>query len=97
MRAVGAAGKADGDGQRLAAWQSMVSGGSAAVLGPTVTNPFDVIKVPPPRTLCARTHARTPARSWYSLREDELSTAAPTPRPAKVTSPLTDTALSWNI
>mmetsp|Transcript_14801 Transcript_14801/g.44715 ORF Transcript_14801/g.44715 Transcript_14801/m.44715 type:complete len:315 (+) Transcript_14801:85-1029(+) len=37
-------GKTDGDGKRLAAWQSMVSGGSAAILGPTVTNPFDVIK-----------------------------------------------------
>lgn len=62
MRAVGAAGKADGDGQRLAAWQSMVSGGSAAVLGPTVTNPFDVIKVPPPPN-SVRAHARTHART----------------------------------
>jgi len=39
------AGKHDGDGKQLAAWQSMVSGGSAAILGPTMTNPFDVIKV----------------------------------------------------
>ncbi len=38
-------GKHDGDGKQLAAWQSMVSGFSAACLGPTVTNPFDVIKV----------------------------------------------------
>jgi len=37
-------GKHDGDGKQLAAWQSMVSGFSAACLGPTVTNPFDVIK-----------------------------------------------------
>lgn len=39
------AGKHDGDGKQLAAWQSMVSGGAAAILGPTVTNPFDVVKV----------------------------------------------------
>ena len=36
--------KHDGDGKQLAAWQSMVSGFTAACLGPTVTNPFDVIK-----------------------------------------------------
>lgn len=38
-------GKHDGDGKQLAAWQSMASGGAAAILGPTVTNPFDVVKV----------------------------------------------------
>lgn len=37
-------GKSEGDTMRLAAWQSMISGGTAAILGPTVTNPFDVIK-----------------------------------------------------
>ena len=50
-RACLSAGKSDGDGKRLAAWQSMVSGGSAAILGPTVTNPFDVIKAHPPPPL----------------------------------------------
>lgn len=37
-------GKHDGDGKQLQAWQSMASGFSAALLGPTVTNPFDVVK-----------------------------------------------------
>ena len=37
--------KHDGDVKQLAAWQSMVSGFTAACLGPIVTNPFDVIKV----------------------------------------------------
>ena len=48
-------GKHDGDGKQLQAWQSMISGFSAAILGPTVTNPFDVIKVRPlvkPLALC---------------------------------------------
>lgn len=47
----GCAGKLDGDSVQLAAWQSMISGGTAAILGPTVTNPFDVIKVPPSSVL----------------------------------------------
>lgn len=50
------AGKHDGDGKQLAAWQSMVSGGSAAILGPTMTNPFDVIKV--------RMHLYTWTAAW---------------------------------
>lgn len=37
-------GKQEGDGQRLDAWKSTVSGGVAAMLGPTMTNPFDVVK-----------------------------------------------------
>ena len=36
--------KHDGDGTVLAPWQSMVSGFTAAVLGPTATGPFDVVK-----------------------------------------------------
>lgn len=46
------AGKHDGDGKQLAAWQSMVSGGAAAILGPTVTNPFDVVKVGAAQLTC---------------------------------------------
>lgn len=37
-------GKHEGDGRQLQAWQSTVSGFAAACLGPTVTNPFDVVK-----------------------------------------------------
>ncbi len=37
-------GKHEGDGRTLLPWQSTVSGFMAACLGPTVTNPFDVIK-----------------------------------------------------
>ena len=37
-------GKHEGDGRVLLPWQSMVSGFSAAFLGPLVTNPFDVAK-----------------------------------------------------
>ena len=36
--------KHEGDGQKLSAAQSTVSGFMAAMLGPTVTNPFDVVK-----------------------------------------------------
>ena len=38
-------GKHDGDGKQLTPMQSMLSGGSAAFLGPIATGPFDVIKV----------------------------------------------------
>ena len=38
-------GKHEGDGRTLHPWQSMVSGFSAACLGPVATGPFDVIKV----------------------------------------------------
>ena len=38
-------GKHEGDGKQLTPGQSMASGFSAACLGPTVTNPFDVVKV----------------------------------------------------
>lgn len=38
-------GKEEGDGRVLAPWQSMLSGFSAACLGPVATGPFDVIKV----------------------------------------------------
>ena len=41
-------GKEEGDGRTLVPWQSMVSGFSAACLGPIATGPFDVIKVRPP-------------------------------------------------
>ena len=41
-------GKEEGDGRTLAPWQSMVSGFSAACLGPVATGPFDVIKVQRP-------------------------------------------------
>jgi solute carrier family 25 citrate transporter 1 len=37
-------GKHEGDGKRLEAWQSTISGFMAACLGPTATNPFDVVK-----------------------------------------------------
>eukprot|EP00879_Flechtneria_rotunda_P020851 GHRR01021952.1.p1 GENE.GHRR01021952.1~~GHRR01021952.1.p1 ORF type:complete len:207 (+),score=62.28 GHRR01021952.1:857-1477(+) len=37
-------GKTEGDGRQLIAWQSTVSGFMAAMLGPTMTNPFDVVK-----------------------------------------------------
>ena len=37
-------GKHEGDGRVLLPWQSMVSGFTAACLGPMVTNPFDVAK-----------------------------------------------------
>ena len=40
-------GKEEGDGRVLAPWQSMLSGFSAACLGPVATGPFDVIKVSP--------------------------------------------------
>ena len=40
-------GKEEGDGRVLAPWQSMMSGFSAACLGPVATGPFDVIKVTP--------------------------------------------------
>jgi solute carrier family 25 (mitochondrial citrate transporter), member 1 len=36
--------KHEGDGRVLAPWQSMMSGFSAAVLGPVATGPFDVVK-----------------------------------------------------
>ena len=36
--------KHEGDGRVLLPWQSMISGFSAACLGPLVTNPFDVAK-----------------------------------------------------
>eukprot|EP01023_Acetabularia_acetabulum_P002322 TRINITY_DN10916_c0_g1_i10.p1 TRINITY_DN10916_c0_g1~~TRINITY_DN10916_c0_g1_i10.p1 ORF type:complete len:310 (-),score=42.41 TRINITY_DN10916_c0_g1_i10:847-1776(-) len=36
--------KHEGDGKQLRPWQSMISGFSAACLGPCVTNPFDVCK-----------------------------------------------------
>ena len=46
-------GKHEGDGTTLQPWQSMVSGFSAACLGPVATGPFDVIKVLEPVTsLC---------------------------------------------
>ncbi len=38
-------GKEEGDGRVLLPWQSMLSGFSAACLGPIATGPFDVIKV----------------------------------------------------
>ena len=38
-------GKIEGDGRQLAPWQSMLSGFSAACIGPCATGPFDVIKV----------------------------------------------------
>ena len=38
-------GKEEGDGLQLQPWQSMLSGFSAALLGPIATGPFDVIKV----------------------------------------------------
>ena len=38
-------GKHEGDGSVLSPHQSMISGFAAACLGPTVTNPMDVIKV----------------------------------------------------
>ena len=38
-------GKEEGDGRVLQPWQSMLSGFSAACLGPIATGPFDVIKV----------------------------------------------------
>ena len=38
-------GKHEGDGTTLQPWQSMVSGFTAACLGPVATGPFDVIKV----------------------------------------------------
>lgn len=38
-------GKHEGDGRTLQPWQSMLSGFSAACLGPVATGPFDVIKV----------------------------------------------------
>lgn len=53
-------GKHDGDGKQLLAWQSMASGFSAALLGPTVTNPFDVVKV------CQYPHFRS-SRTDHSL------------------------------
>lgn len=34
----------EGDGKKIASWQSLVSGLFAACLGPCVSNPFDVIK-----------------------------------------------------
>lgn len=37
--------KEEGDGRTLQPWQSMLSGFSAACLGPVATGPFDVIKV----------------------------------------------------
>lgn len=37
-------GKHDGDGTRLHPVQSMISGGFAAILGPVMTGPFDVVK-----------------------------------------------------
>lgn len=37
-------GKVDGDGMKLTPIQSMVSGFSAACLGPVATGPFDVVK-----------------------------------------------------
>ena len=37
--------KEEGDGRTLQPWQSMISGFSAACLGPVATGPFDVIKV----------------------------------------------------
>lgn len=37
--------KEEGDGRTLLPWQSMISGFSAACLGPVATGPFDVIKV----------------------------------------------------
>ncbi len=37
-------GKHDGDGKKLAAWQSMTSGFFAALVGPCATGPFDVAK-----------------------------------------------------
>jgi solute carrier family 25 (mitochondrial citrate transporter), member 1 len=37
--------KHEGDGRVLTPGQSMASGFTAACLGPTITNPFDVIKV----------------------------------------------------
>ena len=38
-------GKEEGDGRVLKPWQSMLSGFSAACLGPVATGPFDVFKV----------------------------------------------------
>ena len=38
-------GKIEGDGRQLHPWQSMLSGFSAACIGPCATGPFDVIKV----------------------------------------------------
>jgi solute carrier family 25 citrate transporter 1 len=45
-------GKHEGDGRTLQPWQSMVSGFSAACLGPVATGPFDVIKVRPVAPPC---------------------------------------------
>ena len=52
-------GKEEGDGRVLAPWQSMLSGFSAACLGPIATGPFDVIKV---GSLCPWAAAAGPAR-----------------------------------
>ena len=38
-------GKIEGDGRQLHPWQSMLSGFSAACIGPCATGPFDVVKV----------------------------------------------------
>jgi len=49
--------KIEGDGRQLAPWQSMMSGFSAACIGPFATGPFDVVKaracLPSPRCCCA--------------------------------------------
>ena len=72
-------GKHDGDGKQLAAWQSMVSGFSAACLGPTVTNPFDVIKarlVPMPALRLTRAHHRAQHIWCFGFKTSPLRTFA---------------------
>ncbi len=76
-------GKEEGDGRVLAPWQSMMSGFSAACLGPVATGPFDVIKVTPfcpdcpslfPHTLM-RYSSQRPACGFSQDRREELVTA----------------------
>ena len=72
-------GKHDGDGKQLAAWQSMVSGFSAACLGPTVTNPFDVIKARP-FLLMQRGFSATPSPTAQRVVHwDQIRNARPSP------------------
>ena len=54
-------GKIEGDGRQLHPWQSMLSGFSAACIGPCATGPFDVIKV-----------RGTPARQTSNLAHRKL-------------------------